>query len=726
METPARPAGTVAWKAAAVPRVQREPNGPVLRRAARPGMYFDAVGNCSFVCGTENGPIEAWVWPWQILHGGKFAFRPEKSLQEIDLHKYAAEIEVEAGSTAIHYKSAEIFANIRYICPDGSRSVILLVALDVDKPGTFIFTWNPALQPQWPAAVGGVAAQFRRELGGFVFSEPSARVAAVAGSPWAARATEGMQYLLPDGELRIEMDVDPARCAKEFIPIVLCAADGKDAPAAAENYYRSQLDELTNIVNASDAAWTKRTSGLPVVTTENADVNRAFTWNCISLAQAAVRSAALGDGLVAGYGAAGARSQRPGFAWYFTGDVGLNAGAFLGAGLADLLETGLRFAARHQRADGKIPHEVVLSAALCDWFQQYPFAYIHGETTGIWIHSVARYINYTGNVNLLKELWPSVEKGCDWMLAQDADGDGLPDNEKAGMGASEIGPLRRDVVTDVYLAAASAVAMRDAARLAAVLGKNDFSVKMGRAFERAQTAIETRLFDSERQIYSYAILSNGSRSAEITPWPAILFCYELAAAGRAKATMDLIDSPDITTPWGARILSVKSEYYDPKGYNSGAVWPFITGIAALADFKTTRADAGWKKVISMAELTFSESLGRMPEVLSGNRPRSLDASVPHQLFSSMSVVAPVVEGLFGYDPDILKNTILLNPAFPQGSEGGSIQSLTFGTRRVSLSYHLHDGICDVDVQISGGAPPAPEIIFAPRGHRAGKVTVAVK
>ncbi|MEO6709651.1 MAG: hypothetical protein ABIP42_08730, partial [Planctomycetota bacterium] len=57
----------------------------VLRRVARPGMYFDAVGNRSFTCGREDGSFESWVWPWQIFHDAHFSFRPEKALEPFEL-----------------------------------------------------------------------------------------------------------------------------------------------------------------------------------------------------------------------------------------------------------------------------------------------------------------------------------------------------------------------------------------------------------------------------------------------------------------------------------------------------------------------------------------------------------------------------------------------------------------------------------------------------------------
>ena len=699
-----------------------------LRRAARPGMYFDAVGERSFLCGREDGGLEAWVWPWQIFHDARFAFRPEKALEPFALAPYAAAIEVLPHATTLTYSSADARVDVIAFCPDESPVAFLWLAVDVDAPGTLSFSFHPRLQPQWPASVGGVAANFDAALGAFVISEPSARVAAVVGSPLATRATQGEQYLLPDGALRLDIAVDPARARREWIPIAITSVDemghvetgaAAGAPARAKSAYIGALRDARGLFERHAKTWSERARAIPVPAIEPR-IDEAFFWNAVSLRQGLVRSAALGDGLVAGYGPAGASSQRPGFAWFFTGDVGFNAPAYLGAGLASELRIALDFAARHQRADGKIPHEVVLSAHLCDWFDAYPFAFIHGDTTGLWIHACRQYVDHTGDRAFLDARWPAIVAGARWILAQDADGDGLPENARAGMGASEIGALRVGLATDVHLASASAVALRDVAALARRLGDDALAGEMDRAAERATKRIADAFWDEPRGVIAHALLVDGSRSTELTPWPAEAVAWRLVAGPRALSTMKAIGAEDLTSPWGVRFLSTSSTLFEPKGYNSGAVWPFLTGIAALGDFEVGRADAGFAKLAAVARLTTSEALGRAPEILSGTRERSLDASVPHQLFSSMAAVAPVVQGLFGYEPDVLANRVVLRPCLPAsfGERAVSIRGLWFGGSRIDLTLSRRGDAYDLAWSASG-TPPVLEL--APRNGRAGAV-----
>ncbi|HTF87594.1 MAG TPA: hypothetical protein VK843_04235, partial [Planctomycetota bacterium] len=204
--------------------------------------------------------------------------------------------------------------------------------------------------------------------------------------------------------------------------------------------------------------------------------------------------------------------------------------------------------------------------------------------------------------------------------------------------------------------------------------------------------------------------------------PAVAVAWKLVDGPQALATMNVIGGDDLTTPWGVRFLSSHSKLFDPKNYNQGAVWPFVTGLAALGDFEVGRAQSGFEKLATVARLTTSEALGRTPEILSGTRERTLDASVPHQLFSSMAVVAPLVQGLFGYEPDALHGRVVLRPCFPEswGERPVAIRGLHFGSQRLDFSLVRRAGAYDLEWAASG---EPPKLELAPRNGRAGVVKV---
>ncbi|MFN0207372.1 MAG: MGH1-like glycoside hydrolase domain-containing protein, partial [Planctomycetota bacterium] len=347
--------------------------------------------------------------------------------------------------------------------------------------------------------------------------------------------------------------------------------------------------------------------------------------------------------------------------------------------------------------------------------------YIHGETTALWLHAVRQYYDFTGDEKLLTDLRQNLYKAHDWLAREMEIGKGVPTNASAGMGASEIGPLRQNLYSDMYLAATAAIAMQDYAVLAEVHRNGLLQKSSEELARKAKDRIANDFWSEKLQSYAHALLIDNQLSDERTVWPAVAVMYGLVDGERATKTMEWIDSDLLTTPWGTRILSKDSKYYDPKGYNSGAVWPFVTGLAALADFQIGRADEGYKKVKAVASLTFSEALGRTPEVLSGSRPRSLDTSVPHQLFSSMAVVAPVMDGIFGYKPNAGANKILLQPCFPTGWKTAKAEKLLFG--KTTFDSKIDRDADSYHVLVTWRGENPPEFDLKPKNGKPGKLQI---
>ena len=61
-------------------------------------------------------------------------------------------------------------------------------------------------------------------------------------------------------------------------------------------------------------------------------------------------------------------------------------------------------AASHQRADGKLMHELTLSANLCRWFEDYPYAYYKCENTSAFLVYLDRYVKVTGDLDFSETL----------------------------------------------------------------------------------------------------------------------------------------------------------------------------------------------------------------------------------------------------------------------------------------------------------------------------------
>jgi hypothetical protein len=170
------------------------------------------------------------------------------------------------------------------------------------------------------------------------------------------------------------------------------------------------------------------------------------------------------------------------------------------------------------------------------------------------------------------------------------------------------------------------------------------------------------------------------------------------------------------------MLSRESALYDHQSYNNGAVWPFLSGFAALALYENGRPQAGWFYLESAKSLAFLEARGYMPELLSGDRLKPVDAAVPHQLFSSTGLVAPLLRGLVGIGSGKLSLRI------PAGWDRLRVENLRQGGRYdlewsrrragretiETATLHPRGGIALPEISIARALPPGAELLGGSR------------
>jgi hypothetical protein len=423
----------------------------------------------------------------------------------------------------------------------------------------------------------------------------------------------------------------------------------------------------------------------------------------------------LGCGLVAGYGLSGSASDRPGFGWFFGGDASINSFAMSAVGQHDLVRDGVfRFFAKYQRADGKITHEISQGAAKVDWFGAYPYAFYHGDTTPFWILAFGEYWKQSADTALVRELWPNVRKAFEWSRRADTDGDGLMENTVAGAGALEVGDLQAGIVSDVYLSGVWIAALDRVARMAEVMGEKGMAADARAIRARALKTLEEKLWMPEAGQYAFAILEKGAVNGNLTAWPATAMSFDIFDATRGAAMAARLAGSEIMTDWGARPLSAKSPLFDPLHYNNGAVWPFVTGWVALAQYRYHDAHAGRFALDAIARTGFDESRGRNPEVISGRVYKPLDTAVPHQFFATSMVLTPLVRGLLGLEVDAPAGRVTVAPSLPPDWDSVRVDHVRVGRERLAFTLTRRDHTLILEAwRESGEAARGIDLVFSP-------------
>ena len=629
-----------------VPRFAVEPNPIALTGPVRAGRFMEASGRRAAFLGREDGSFEAWAYPLKLLHDFQLAFQIAAYSDPIPAASLATTVDIRPEAVTVRYSHAAFTVDATWLVPLEEPGGVVLLDVHASEPVTVIVRFRPDLKPMWPAALGGQYCGWNEELNAFVLTEGTRRNAAIVGSPLATAPPEQPAHNLPDAPVQLAIPVTPATAARGLVPIAIAGSvHGRDAAKAT---YARLLADAAAMLAESAAHYRRLRTDQLSLETPDARLNLAYQWGKVALDKGFVCNPHLGAGLIAGLGPSGT-TERPGFGWFFGGDAFINAAAIDGYGGFDVVAESLRFLRARQRDDGKMMHELSQGAAYIRWFEEYPYGYYHADTTALYIVAVRDHVAAGGDLALAQELWPSVRRAYEFCELMDEDGDGLMDNSLAGLAAVETGKLRsKDVMTDVFLAAAWTDAAAAAADLAAV-AEPDFVPRAVAAAATARAALNRRFLDDPGRSIHFAVLRDGTTRSALTVWPAYGISRGVLDAARpaVAGTLDELAGAGLGADWGARMLSRSNELYEPLSYNNGASWPFLTGFAAQALYSQRRSPAAWAYLDGLADVTFLEARGFIPELLSGDRLRSVDAAVPHQLFATTGLMSTVTRGMLG-------------------------------------------------------------------------------
>lgn len=699
----ARPGAAVGLKKFPIPT-----NPIALTRDVRRGTYFDAAGRHSAILGVEEGRLESWVYPMKLFHDCRLTVSIEGGDADINLAGYARSVTAKPESFTITYSHPQFSIREIIFSPIDEPGSVILFDIDAARPLTLTVSFVPDLRPMWPAGLGGQSAGWNQQEKFFVISESRRKFNGLIGSPSAVSGSSTPAHMLGSGSVHFEIKIDPKQARSEFIPIII--AGNTDGRERAVEQYKKLASNIEPLYNQTVEHYRKLREERTSVHTPDKNYDLAFEWAKAALDKGLVANPDLGTGLIAGLGLSN-DSARPGFGWFFGGDAFINSYAFLGYGDFETTRQAFRFLQKQQRADGKMMHELSQSGAMIRWFEDYPYGYYHADTTPLYIIASDEYLTRSGDRIFLKESWESLKNAYAYCVSADKNSDGLMDNTAAGLGASELGSLQENLLTDVFLGAATVQAMRAMARMAELVGDDDAKKAAQARLQRGLATLNHAYWNPQLRRYVFAITTTGGQNPEQTAWPSVALAFHLFADQQSEGTLRSLASNEISTDWGTRMLANTSPAYDPIAYNNGGVWPFLTGFVALGEYEYHHSISAFHHLIQTARLAQADALGFSSEIWSGDYYRPLDTSVPHQLFSSSPIISPFIRGTMGLRGDAIKEQLTIEPHLPAAWDSVDVKRYRVGDQSFSISIRKTAG--SIKATIEKSSDEAYDLAFAP-------------
>src|SRR5256714_10816764 len=484
-----------------VPKFPLTKSGLELERRTHPGAFLDVLGRKSAVLGYEHRPLEAWVYPLQVLDRFEVSFHLEGYPLELSAADTSASIDVRPEATTITYTHAAFTVRQTIFAPLDEPGVLLLFDVDSVLPLSVTVRFRPRLKLMWPAGLmtGGLSWDERTRA--YFITEETGRFVGVVGSP-AARDVSVMPYQEEPRDVPAEfrLDVRPADSKSNFIPVVIAGSvRGRDD---ARDAYTRMLGSVGKLYEKNVEHYRRLLEETTSVVTPDARINEALEWAKVGIDKGVVENPLLGTGLVAGFRTAG-ESERPGFAWFFGRDSMWTALALDSYGDFATTREALDFLKKFQRAHGKIPHAISQSASLIPWFTDYPYPWASADATPLYIIAHADYARSSGDLNFIRADWDSIIKAYRFTNATDTDSNGLVENTGAGHGWVEGGALYPPH-EEIYMQGLWVEALRRLEEMATLLKDERVARAAHQAAERTSEAPGQTFRLNERGFYAFA------------------------------------------------------------------------------------------------------------------------------------------------------------------------------------------------------------------------------
>ncbi|WP_376089984.1 glycogen debranching N-terminal domain-containing protein [Roseomonas sp. CCTCC AB2023176] len=265
----------------------------------------------------------------------------------------------------------------------------------------------------------------------------------------------------------------------------------------------------------------------------------------------------------------------------------------------------LRFHAAHQATamdpsrdaePGKILHERRRGemAAL----REVPFGLYYGsvDTTPLFVMLAASYAERTGDLALIRGIWPNIVAALNWIERHgDGDGDLLVEYDRRSANGliqqgwkdswdsvfHEDGSPAEGEIALIEVQAYAEAAWRGAARLARALGQEGQADLWSDRAEETRARIEEAFWDETLGTYAMA-LDGAKRPCRVrSSNPGHALFTGLPSPDRAARIAGTLMSSQGFGGWGVRTVAAGQARYNPMSYHVGSIWPHDNALIAL-------------------------------------------------------------------------------------------------------------------------------------------------
>ncbi|MEN8139015.1 MAG: amylo-alpha-1,6-glucosidase [Bacteroidota bacterium] len=476
------------------------------------------------------------------------------------------------------------------------------------------------------------------------------------------------------------------------------------ADTEAELFQKSkdlQKDYLTLLRKRADRM-NKLVGENVALKTDIKDFNKAFNWVTLTMDQLVTRQ--MGHGIYAGL---------PWFNDYWGRDMFISLpGSNLVTGQFDLAKEILLSFAKYQLKDmeskyyGRIPNRA------------RPDDVIYNTTDGTprFVIQIFDYVKYTGDTDLIEELYPEIFMSIDGSLKNWVDDNGYLTHEDAdtwmdakrdGKPFSPRGNRANDIQILWYKQ------LRAGAYFARFMNKDEDAKNWNDIADKLKANFMKDYFSSDKNIMADRILKDGSQDFSMRPNQ--LFAMDFMTDVEKKMKLVRTIWEELVYPWGVASLSQKDDYFHPyhhwddmyffdESYHNGTVWVWNNGIAMQRMIECGQKDVAFQLMENMqnqamhtgAVGSISENFDALPR--EGKRYAEKTGTFL-QAWSNAEYLRVWYQYFLGVRPNAVSKELIIAPRIPNKFDEIIFEEKIFGGK-IKSEFYNHKGYLDFEYEFT--------------------------
>ncbi|HEX9550550.1 MAG TPA: glycogen debranching N-terminal domain-containing protein [Candidatus Limnocylindrales bacterium] len=375
-------------------------------------------------------------------------------------------------------------------------------------------------------------------------------------------------------------------------------------------------------------------------------------------------------------------------------------------------------------APGKILHELRWGEMVRTGEIPHRPYYGSVDATPLWLILLGETCRWTGDLALVRELWPNVMAALAWIDGDgDRDGDGFVEYARGAKDGlfnqgwkdsgdairHRDGAIARPPIALVEVQGYVYDAKLRVAELARLLAKDDLADRLEAEAADLRQRFDAAFWMPDQAYYAVALDADKRPVGSITSNPAHCLWSGIVPDDRVASIAARLQSDELDSGWGVRTYAAGQPGFNPIGYHTGSIWPHDNAIAAAGLKRSGRHDDANRIATRIFEAARQSPGFRLPELFCGFSRDSAAVPVPYPVACSpqaWAAAAPLslLQTMLGMRARAIDGTLELDrPHLPTWLGRVTIEHLHVGGQTVDLLFHRWRGATSVEVLRRSGS-----------------------